>query len=681
MFRRSYLAVCVAAAVGIHPAIADTDNENNTETLTVVGSASDAKPLPLEIPAQASKLGVAVEELPYSVSIIDQDFISETGAKNIQDALLYTSGVYAGAFGADTRGDFSKIRGVDPINYVDGLRYNYQSYNNVRPNTYALEQIEVLKGPSSVLFGQGSVGGIVNAVTKRPKAEQEGEIWAQVGSFDRKQLSGDWTGAINEDETLLFRIVGQVRDSGTQVDHVDDDELLINPSLTWQPSEDTRLTVMANYQKREGGITAQFLPTEGTLVSHALGFVDPSTFVGEPGWDRYDREQASLTVEFEQQLTDDWRFKAVSRYLDAETSTREHYARIGFNPDASGNVTRVVTTSDRSTSGLNFDLRLNGEFDLANTEHKVLIGLDRQNITTDEWNKSTGFNGTINLFNPVYGNLPTIGATTDPDAIDTEQTGLYIADHISIGNVIVSAALRKDFLEINQGSTNVDKSATTGHIGLMYQFASGLSPYVSYSESFEPNTGDDGNGGILDPTEGVQMEYGIKYVSEDGDTAATLAYFDIEQLNRVVAGSTPGGLEQVGALIDGWEFTLNQRWNRFNLLFNYSDINATNGQSVRLPYVAEQQASLWGNYKFDSNWRVGLGARYTGTNVGWGGAPEVDSVTLYDAMIGYEMGDWDFSADIKNLTNETYIAWCRSSGTDCGFGEKLNATLNARYKF
>ncbi|WP_231880766.1 TonB-dependent siderophore receptor, partial [Alcanivorax sp. HI0083] len=144
--------------------------------------------------ATAGKLDVAVEKTPYSITVVNEEFIKDTGAKNIQDALVYSSGVYSGAFGFDTRGDFVKVRGLDASFYKDGLRSLYGSYNSVRPNIYALEQVEVLKGPSSVLYGQAELGGIVNTVSKLPKARQQGEIWAQVGSYDRKQLAADITG-------------------------------------------------------------------------------------------------------------------------------------------------------------------------------------------------------------------------------------------------------------------------------------------------------------------------------------------------------------------------------------------------------------------------------------------------------------------------------------------------------
>lgn len=686
MFRQSYLATCVTAAtLGITQVQAsenNTDSTVKTDKVTVVGTGTGLDVSALEQPTTVSKNGAKVAELPYSVAVVDQSFIQESGAKNIQDALLYTSGVYAGAFGLDTRIDSTTVRGIDAVKYMDGLKSHYGHYNNVRPSVFALEKVEILKGPSSTLFGQGSVGGIVNSVSKRPQEQEAGEFWAQLGSFERKQLAADWTGALDDEKTLLFRFVGLRRDSGTQVDHVDDNETLINPSLTWRVSDATEMTFIYNYQKRDGGISAQFLPTQGTLTAGPLGQLKPSTYIGEPDWDRYDREQSALTAELKHRFNDVWSMSAVARYVDAETSTREHWANIGFAPDANGDIGRTVYTVDKSTQGLNFDARLLGQFDLGETSHRLLVGVDRQDVEIDEWNKYRGAGTTLNAYNPVYGSLPTIPGSTDPASVTTEQLGFYVSDHINWGPVVLSLAARRDTVKtIQQGAESKESSATTGHAGLMYQFDNGISPYISYSESFEANTGSDGLGGTLDPTEGEQVEFGVKYQSSDKSTSITLAHFDIEQKNRVTNGTTPGGLQQIGAKIDGWELEASKNWDNLTVLFNLSDINAEDGNGGRLPYVAEKQASVWGSYLLGGNWRAGLGVRHTGSNVGWGGSPTVPGVTLVDAMVGYEMGNWDFTADVKNLTDKTYVSWCRSAGTDCGYGEKLNATLNARYKF
>jgi len=237
---------------------------------------------------------------------------------------------------------------------------------------------------------------------------------------------------------------------------------------------------------------------------------------------------------------------------------------------------------------------------------------------------------------------------------------------------------------VSGSDTVSDEEATTGRAGLMYRFDNGISPYISYAEAFSLNLGTDGTaaGNTLKPTTGDQQEAGVKYVSPDQSLGITAAYFDITQENRVSDGSTPGGVEQTGAVIDGWELQVNKRWQRFETQLAYTDMNARDDASGnRLPYVAERQASWWNQLYIASNWRFGAGVRYVGDNVGSGGGPVVPSVTLYDAMIGYTWQNWDFTIDAKNLADEEYITWCRSEGADCGYGERRTVNANAKYRF
>lgn len=695
-YSRHWGSVAFASLLSTTPmAVAQSQSEDATtlDTLDIVSDAITSPDyMPLERKPEVGKLDVPVEEQPFSVSVIDRTFIEDSGAKNIQDTLLYTPGVYAGAFGFDTRIDSAKVRGVDAGRYLDGLRQIYGSYNTVRTNVYALESVEVLKGPSSMLYGQGDLGGVINAVSKLPKEEAEGEIWAQYGTFNRKQLAVDVTGPATRDGELLYRVVALGRDSDTQVDHVENDGYLIAPSLTWQATDDTRISLLLNRQENKGQVSAQFLPQAGTLDPGSEGYIGSERFVGEPGWDRYDREKTEATLFVDHQLSSNWSVGATARYTRSSTETREHWIAIPSTPDANGEVPRTIYMADAETRIFNLDARLQGQFEVGGTRHQLLIGADRQDARWEQSNYEYGYGlgGSFDVYNPVYGNLNTAALTPEdrPDN-DIEQVGLYIADHIEIGPVVVSAGLRHDWAENRQlavsgDDTVSDEEATTGRAGLMYRFDNGISPYISYAEAFSMNLGTDGTAAAntLDPTTGNQQEAGIKYVSPDKSLGLTVAYFDITQKNRVSDGATPGGVEQDGALIDGWELQLNKRWDRFETQVALTDMNAEDDSTgERLPFVAEKQASWWNQLYVGSNWRFGAGVRYVGDNVGSGGAPRVPSVTLYDAMIGYTVGDWDFSVDAKNLADEEYITWCRSDGADCGYGERRTVNANARFHF
>lgn len=653
--------------------------------------------------ARASSVGkssVSVQDTPFAMNIIDVEQIRETGAKNIQDALLYSAGVYAGRYGFDTRGDWAAVRGLSPSNYIDGLRSIYGFYNNVRPEIYTLESVEVLKGPSSVLYGQAELGGIINVVTKKPIKQELKEVELQLGSHQRKQLALDLAGAVNKDRTLFYRMVALKRDSETQVDHVNDDALVVMPSLTWQPNDKTSITAQYIHQDNDSKVSSQFLPSKGTIDPAPLGRIPTSRFAGEPDWDRYDTQKREFSVFWNQQVSSDWKVVSSLRQTNSSSVTREIWTRVGAVPDDAGNIGRTVNAVDRKTDVLASDVRLEGLLVLGPTKHNVAVGVDYQNAFWEEFNYAyvnpTMADGVddFNVYNPNYGSvgmrnyLAGLALADRPDN-RIVQTGVYVMDHMEWGPWVLSAAIRNDrarneVLNPSTADVEVRNSANTGRLGLMYRLESGLSPYVSWATAFTPNLGTDGtpDGGFLKPTTGEQKEAGVKYLSRSGNTSAALAWFDIEQNNRVVDGNTPGGREQVGATVQGWEAEVKHRIAGFELMAAYTDLEALNAVTgKRLGAIAEKTASAWGQYRFASGWRAGLGARYVGDITGNAAAPVVPSVSLYDAMIGYATGPWDVRFDVKNLTDKAYVSWCRGAGMDCGYGERLNANLTTRYRF
>jgi len=685
------LATLIATPLAAQDNSAQRDTKLNTLKISselqtpTLGSTSEAV-------ARSGKINVPIADTPFSISVIERNFFQDIGAKDIQDALTYSSGVYAGQFGQDTRIDSAAIRGLDATNYLDGLRSIYGSYNSVRTNLYTLESIEVLKGPSSVLYGQSDLGGIINAVSKLPQAERAGEVWLQAGSFDRKQLATDVTGSFTEDKKWRYRLVALTRNSGNQVDHVDDDGYVFMPSLTWAPTEQTSITLVFNRQENKGQVSAQFLPARGTFDPAPRGRVPTSRFVGEPDWDKYDREKTEISLMLDHQFNESWGISSVIRKTTSKTETREHWTTVGVVPDDNGNTVRTIYLSDKETDVLNIDIRLEGVFATGKVIHRFVAGLDRQDALWEEDDAFTGRGqgGFINLYDPNYGVVNTSAIQLE-DRNDNEikQFGVYLIDNMEIGPVIISSALRYDDAKNTRLAVNDDDTASTdyelsGRFGVMYQFDNGISPYVSYSEAFSPNLGTDDNGGTLDATTGDQVEMGVKYLSDDKTLSVNVAYFDIEQEQRISQGATPGGVRQTGAEVTGWELELKKRWRALELLANYTHLDAKQSD-VRLPYVVEQQASVWGLYTINPHLRIGAGVRYQGDNVGFGGDPQLSSATLYDALIGYSTEHWDFSINAQNLLDKTYLSWCRGVNQginlDCGYGDRRNILANVRYKF
>ena len=358
--------------------LADDIKQDDIEKITVSPTG-----LISYVSASASKSDTPIIESPVSVSVLTSERIQDLGAENLQEAIGYVAGVFNGPYGVDTRGDWANIRGVAPVQYLDGLQLMFGYYNNARPNTYNMERIEILKGPSSMLYGQGSTGGIINMVTKRPHAQTEGEIIAQIGNFGRKQIAGDFNTTLTDNGSVEARFVGLYRESGTQTDFVDNDATFFAPSVAWHINDSTSITVLANIQKNKSGSSTQFFPHKGTLLPAEHGQIDSRRFVSEPGWDKYDTEQNAVTLTLDHALNEDFSMSWSSRYLESEAIYRTMYAWPPKFQDDKRSIERNFSLQDASSDTITSDLQLHGLIYTGDLEHNLVVGLDYQSADTD----------------------------------------------------------------------------------------------------------------------------------------------------------------------------------------------------------------------------------------------------------------------------------------------------------
>ena len=700
-------------------ATTEETTSGSSELLEKIKVTASSSGLISFVSATGAKTDTPIVDTPSSVSVLTSQRFEDLGAETIQDALGYVAGVYNGPYGVDSRGDWSQIRSVSPVHYLDGLRTSFNYYNNVRVNPYSINKVEILKGPSSVLYGQGSLGGVVNMVSKRPQHEFKGEIWGQLGSFDRHQLAVDFTGAVNDEKSVLFRTVALFRDAGSQTDFVPDDSLLFNPSMTFHLSNQTEITVIGNWQKNETGSSTQFFPHQGTRLPAPYGRIPVNRFVSEPEFDRYDSEQQALTALFTHDFMNGWSVQGGSRYSDSEVDYRTMYGWPPVFQEDNRNLLRSIYISDNKSRSITSDFRVHGDKVWGNTLHKVVFGIDYQNAQTDSDSLFLyGAGGLLDLYEPEYGlitDFPTPEDVLDSPANQIYQTGVYLQDQIYLGeHWIISAALRRDWVKNKtEVSTSQLSEATTGRFGLMYQFENNVSPYISYSESFDPVIGENAYGQAFKPRSGEQYEAGIKYQPSGTEHLITASVYQITEKNRTtpLAASelndpnvvNPSGSIQVGEVeINGIEIESQFEWKQWDIYGSYSytdsEITASNtlGEvGARLAATPDHMFSTWATYRPDHFWpgfKMGAGVRYVGETSD--GSAEVvdidgtvlneplltDSYTLFDLMVGYERGAYDFSLNVDNLTNKTTATSCLARG-DCFYGQKRTVTASVKYQF
>lgn len=695
-FTRAAVSVC--ALVAAMPALAQEVIE--LEQITIEGQSSDG--FFGESVATNSgtimKTGDPIAETPRSVSVITEQQIQQRGARTVEDALKYTAGVTAGQWGLDARSDWSLVRGFSPTTLHDGLPARYGYYNDTTPEPFMLNSVSVLRGPASGLYGSGSVGGVVNT-TSKTAAQDAPNLWQlQVGSFDRVQGALDVSGDLNESGTLRYRFVGVARDSKTQVDYSQDDVLALAPSITWRPSEDTELTILGNYQDADRSPLIQFASLYGTLLP-ATGFgngtfLPNSLFVGEPGFDKFESEQRSITTMFKHRFNPVWSMNANFRYLEGEAEYQHAwwaFDNIGtgrYNPD--GTINRTFYRAENELKTLALDTYATAEYTLGEVQMRTILGASYSRGTYDS---DFGYGvqvAPIDPFNPVYTGFNPI-TVTDTPGTSVDEWGVYAQNRATFDRWIFDFGLRYGGIET--GTSNGSFGATTaaakdskwtGNAAIMYLFDNGLAPYVSYATSFQQDAiGADVNGNAFDPTEGEQIELGVKYQPAGTATLLSAAVFDLTKSNLLVADPVnPGFQIQTGeASSRGFEFEAYHSFGEVSVQAAYTYLDTENAAGFEIAQVPEHAASLWLNYapKGLPGWQFGGGVRYNGAAWDGVGIQETPAYTLFDTAIAYEQDNWRLALNVSNLTDERYVTTCQSGS--CYFGEGRNVALTLTSNF
>lgn len=666
--------------------------------------------------AAGSKTDTALVEAPRSISVATRQQMEDRGVHSLDDAVRYMPGITASSYGSDTRADWLRVRGFEPTQFLDGLPLPKGVYANPKQETWNLDRLALLRGPASSVYGQTPPGGLLDMVSRRPSDIASSEIQSQYGSDNHRQINFASTGKIDEAGQFLYGISGVVRDSGTQVDHVDNKRYNIAPSLTWNIDEDTKFTLLSQFTRDDTGITSQFLPIQGTKIKSPFGDISHHKNLGDPDWEYYDRTYYALGYAFEHRLNDTWQFKQNLRYTKSDLSFQA--LTVGSYPftevDDQGNVGRSSTSVDEDISQFAVDNNFQADFATGDIRHTLLLGLDHQRSNTN-YTSIFGFSDTTpgtNVINPIYGQ-PIVRPARSTAFYDynqkTYQTGLYVQDQMALDQWRLTLGGREDWVHtstqfINKGdATNTQRDkAFSGNAALSYVFDSGFVPYLSYAESFQPTTGADATStGSLKPTEGKQWELGIKYQPPGSKTLLSAAVYDLTQKNVSVNTFIDGVsiTSQTGEVkVKGLELeAVSDVTENLKVIAAYtlakSEVQNGADKGNRLQLMPNQQASLWTDYTWHTGvldgFGVGAGVRYTGNTYGdkantWLG--KADAYTVFDASVHYDLGRLDNSLkgaslalNATNLFDKEYISTCDSFY--CYYGDTRSVVASATYKW
>jgi TonB-dependent siderophore receptor len=679
------------------------------ETVVVTAKPADSAFAPTEGYTVNSSTGATKTDQPLmttaqSISVVTRQQMADQGVTNVSQALSYTPGVYSTFGGGATRFDTVSLRGfhggdVDNI-FLDGMRLMSDggSHNVLQIDPWFLERIDVIKGPSSALYGQSVPGGLVNLTSKRPQFSEQGHIQAFGGTQNTKGAAFDFTDAIND--RWAYRIIGITRNTDTQYDNTREERYAISPSLLWQPDSDTSLLLRAYLQKDPSGGYHGSLPLDGTRYEHNGRKLSNHTNEGDPS-DGYQRREQIYSYEFDHQFNDVWSVYSSGSYTHSDVTLNQVY-QVGWIDD-SNRLARGYSGSEGSLDGWSTDNRIKADFNTGEVAHTVVLGAEYHRFRNDLW---TGA-GTASPLDPWTYYTPQTGHTvtySDNNNRRYYQAGMYLQDEMVWNRWHADLSARYDRIVSQQVSDTFGTSTrrSDDHISsrasLLYAFENGLSPYLSYSQAITPAMLAGPDGQLLKPTTAEQYEAGLKFQPPGTSDIYSIAMYDLTQKdvatrdpNIGTATFLPAGkvhsqgveLEARNQLTPRLSTIAGYSWNRLRFA------DTKDGTDDNTPQLTpDQMASLWAHYQFDFGVSAGAGVRYIGKQ--WAddaNTERLPSVTLFDAMVRADLGAWTsalkgawLQVNANNLTDREYLSGCYGTN-NCYWGAERSVIATVGYDF
>ena len=655
-----------------------------------------------------TKTDTPLIESPQSISVVPRDQIDARQAQTLGEALRYSAGARVENYGTDSRTDWFQLRGFNAQDvgiFLNSLRYN-AGYAGSVYETYGLERYEILRGPTSVLYGQIAPGGLVNQVSRRPTETPQGEVRLTAGSYGRVQTQGTASGPLTANGVWSYSLTGLGRASQTPVDQVRDDRVFVAPALTWRPDPNTSLTVLGYYQHDETSGN-QFLPYDGTVRPTPFGRIGRSRFTGEPDFDRYDRTQYGLGYEFSHRFNNVFSFQQNLRNGHTDIDWQQVYGG-GLLADRR-TLSRVAYAADIGVDTFQVDNQLRADFTTGPISHTVLGGFDYSQIAYRN-NQSFASASGLDVFSPSYGAVIPVLPPLNFTRQNTTQYGLYLQDQIRFDRLILLAGIRQDYARadtrnrLSGANTYQNDDAFTWRAGGVYLFDNGLAPYVSYARSFQPQIGTDARGNTFDPLRGEQYEAGVKYQPTGTRSFVQASAFHLTQRNSLttdpanIFNQVPTGeirvrgVELEGVAELGRGVSLIGSYTYLDPEITRSGVAAEVGN--RPVGVPRNTAGIYGEYTFVdaakvlSGLTLGLGTRYLGnTTTANAGYSVVPSIVLFDATVRYDLSKLSermkgltLAVNASNLADTRYVSRC-TSDTACFYGNRLNVLGSVSYRW
>jgi iron complex outermembrane receptor protein len=612
-------------------------------------------------------------DLPFSVQVVPAELLRDRHVQSVNEALRTVAGVTPDNPSYSPFEGFT-IRGFTGRNIIrNGLRDDTNITSRIALSN--IDRIEVLKGPAGALFSQGGPGGTVNIVTKQPLAEPRYTITGVVGNFDTYEGAIDFTGPLNRDRTLRYRLTAGASTTDTFIDFFDRQTYSIAPVLSWQISDRTKLTLEGEYTVGEQP-NARGLPAKGTILDNINGDLPRSLFIGEPDEDLDSNNRYALRLGYnlEHRFSPNWQLR------NSFQTTRLRVPQNSLFPAALGEDERTLerglfSTDDQSQDNYLLDTHVVGNFKTGSIAHELLFGVELNRDVYGASSKQYALSS-IDLFNPVYGQpRGELIAEFPREPITTDSLGIYLQDRVELTPKLQMLLggrfdIVSQTIDRAEGENSFQQNeAFSPRIGLVYQPTENLSLYGSYSRSFLQVVGTGLDSTLFEPERGSQYEIGIKADWFDRKLSTTLAWYHITRSNVLTADpvdpnfSIQTGEQRsqgvefnvVGEILPGWKIAGG---------YAYTDAEITEDNTLdvgnRINNVPKHAASLWTSYEIQEGslkgLGLGLGLFHVGDRAGdLANSFEVPSYTRTDLSLFYNRENFRAAINIENLFDIDYF--------------------------
>lgn len=614
-----------------------------------------------------SKSPIPFLENPQTTSVVTQDLLQDQGITRLADALRNVAGVSR----SSTYGYFDayQIRGYDASYgsiFLDGLKNgNVAGESN---ELGGLEQVEVIKGPASGLYGSAPLGGVINLVSKRPKEGRFADVSVGVASFDGKDVSLDANDRLF-DLPVLARINVIYRNSGDFVDFAHSERIYVAPSLTWQIAPATSLTVLTRYQRDHLSPWSP-VPAYGTILPIPGGKLSISFAVNDDNQRAmYNQDSTQLGYVFEHRFSDAISISQNLRFERSNDDWNNWLFASGVSDDLTTIGRMFYGPFHQQTNDLGVDTRILANAQTYGIRHDMMFGVDyakSHNVSASD-GMYDGWMNPLNLLHPDYSApLYSVSDGLFPGNSTTEQTGIYVQDHIKLDNrITITVGGRWDWVY----SDGAEDTAFSPTVGATWALSPEGAFYFNFAKSFTPNPSYNTrfDGSLLPPETGVNLEGGFKYSS--GNLSGMISVFHLTRMNvatddpahpffYIVTGEQLSrGIEVEGA----WQPS--PAWD-MRLAYSYIDAAVTRDEyypvGMPLPNAPNHNLSLWSQYTVQSglfeNLGVSAGVLYNSKKHFFEGVLyDLPEYVLLDAGLSYVLGSWKGQLNISNLLNKRFF--------------------------